>query len=287
MILTSASREARVRRRRPKPRGLVIAAIAVISTMALAALLAPVLAPYSQSQTDLMNTLSAPSAAHPLGTDSMGRDTLSRLLYGAQLSLLAPLAVVLLTTVVGTIIGLIAARVGGVLDLLLSRGMDIVYAFPALLLAMLSVAIFGPGLVAPVCALAIAYVPFIGRLVRNAAQQEQAKPYVGAHAVMGFSGTWITIRHILPNIVPMLMAQSTLAFGYAMIDLAALSYLGLGVQPPQADWGSMIAASQSAVLQGSMWSFLFPGVAVILTVLSVNIIGSALTDRFGAVGGKR
>ncbi len=267
------------RTRRP---GMTLAAIIFLGVVIVAAILAPVLAPYDPEQTDLLTVSGAPSFAHLMGTDDVGRDTLSRLLSGAQLSLLAPLAVAVLTMVVGTAIGLAAARLGGVVDVVLSRAMDIVFAFPTLLLALLAVAIFGPGLTAPIWALAIGYTPFMGRIVRSAAIQEQVRPYIGAHQVMGFSSMWITLRHILPNILPMLLAQATLSFGYAMLDIAALSYLGLGVQPPAADWGSMISASQSAVLQGNLWSVIFPGAAVVLTVLSVNIIGESLTERFGA-----
>lgn len=272
------------RKPRKRPAALLVTCIVVLGVMVMSAILAPLIAPYDPDQTNLMNTLAPPSPEHIFGTDNTGRDTFSRVLFGARLSLLAPLVVVMLTTIVGTILGLVAARAGGVVDIFLSRAMDMVFAFPALLLALLAVAIFGPGIVAPVCALAIAYIPFVGRLVRSAAQQEQAKPYVGSHAVMGFGSLSITLRHILPNIAPMLLAQATLAFGYAMLDLAAMSYLGLGVQPPSADWGAMISASQGAVLQGNLWSILFPSLAVILTVLSVNVIGESLSDRFSGKG---
>lgn len=274
----------RERSRILRPRLAAIASIFLIIVV-VAAVLAPVLAPYDPNATDILDALAPPSVAHIMGTDELGRDTYSRLLFGAQLSLLGPLGVVILTTVVGTAIGLLAARAGGAVDLVLSRSMDIVFAFPSLLLALLAVAVFGPGLLAPVCALAIAYIPFLGRIVRAAAIQEQAQPYIGSHVVMGFGSWSITLRHILPNIAPVLLAQATLGFGYAMVDLAALSYLGLGVQPPAADWGSMIAASQSAVLQGSMWSLLFPSLAVLLTVLSVNVIGESLSDRVSGSGG--
>lgn len=268
------------KRRRKRPKPLLVASVVILAVMVLAAVFAPLLAPYNPDQTDLLNTLADPSLAHLMGTDATGRDTFSRLLYGARLSLLAPFAVALLTLIVGSLIGLVAARSGGAVDLVISRAMDIVFAFPTLLLALLAVAVFGPGLAAPIIALAIGYIPFMGRIVRSATIQEQVRPYVGSHVVMGFSSFVITVRHIFPNVLPILLAQSALAFGYAMLDLAALSYLGLGVQPPQADWGSMIAASQSAVLQGSLWSVIFPGAAVVLTVLSINVLGESLADRF-------
>lgn len=267
---------------------MVTASLAFLILITLAAIFAPLIAPHDPNQTNILVTQASPSLEHWFGTDSTGRDTFSRLLYGARLSLLAPLFVALLTTVIGAAVGLTAARAGGMVDLVISRTMDIVFAFPSLLLALLAVAIFGPGLAAPICALAIGYIPFIGRIVRAEALQEQARPYVGSHQVMGFTPLWITVRHILPNILPVLIAQATLTFGYAMLDLAALSYLGLGVLPPAADWGSMISQSQSVVLQGNLWSIIFPSAAVILTVLSVNILGESITDRFsGTAGGKR
>ncbi|SMG19176.1 ABC transporter permease [Agreia pratensis] len=271
---------ARRTRRRTRPSALVVASIALLGIVAVASVLAPVITPYAPDATDILNSSAGPTSEHLLGTDGTGRDTLSRLLIGAQLSLLAPLAVAVITTAVGALLGLAAARIGGAFDMIVSRAMDIVFAFPTLLLALLAVAVFGPGLTAPICALALGYIPFVGRIVRSAAIQEQAKPYVGSHAVMGFSELAITVRHIFPNIAPVLLAQATLTFGYAMLDIAALSYLGLGVQPPAADWGSMIAQSQSAVLQGNLWSILFPGMAVILTVLAVNVLGESLSDRF-------
>jgi peptide/nickel transport system permease protein len=273
------------RRRRHRPTPVVVAAIAFLVIIIMSAALARFLSPHDPETTNLMNVLAPPSPEHPFGTDSTGRDTLSRLLHGAQLSLLAPLAVSVMTMLLGILVGLMAARLGGAVDLIVSRAMDIVFAFPTLLLALLAVGIFGPGLLAPICALAIGYIPFMGRIVRSAALQEQVRPYVGAHAVMGFSSLWITLRHILPNIMPILLAQGTLSFGYAMLDIAALSYLGLGVQPPAGDWGSMIAAGQSAVLQGSMWVVIFPGLAVVLTVLAVNLLGESLSDRLAAPAG--
>ncbi|WP_306370716.1 ABC transporter permease [Nocardiopsis sp. CC223A] len=250
------------------------AAVAFLAAAALAGLCAPLVAPQAPGATDLMNSLAPPGTpGHPLGTDSTGRDVLSRVLYGARLSLLAPLGVVLLASLLGITLGLTAARLGGWADIVVSRGMDVVFAFPGLLLAMLVVAVFGPGVVAPVCALAVSYTPFIGRLVRNAAVQEGARPYPEAYRVMGFGGLWVTVRHLLPNIAPMLIAQGTLSFGYALVDLAALSYLGLGVRPPAADWGSMISQSQSAILQGAPWGALVPGLAVLGTVVSLIVVG--------------
>lgn len=272
------------RRRRRRPLTLVLAA-AFLALVVVMGVLAPVLAPHSPDETSLLNALAPPGTeGHWLGTDSTGRDVLSRVMHGARLSLLAPLGVVLLSLVLGTAIGLLAARTGGWVDAVLSRGMDIVFAFPSLLLAILAVAVFGPGLTAPICVLAIAYTPFIGRVVRSVAVQEGARPYLESYRVMGFGELWVTLRHLLPNVLPVVIAQSALSFGYALVDLASLSYLGLGVRPPDADWGSMISQAQSAILQGSPWSGLMPGIAVLLTVVCVNLLGEHLG---GSISGKR
>ncbi|GIH81104.1 ABC transporter permease [Planobispora longispora] len=273
------ARSAKRRRRRPLIVSLAVAFLILVAAMGL---LAPVLAPHSPDATSLLNSLLPPGAeGHWLGTDSTGRDVLSRIMYGARLSLLAPLGVVLLSGLLGTAIGLLAARAGGWADAVLSRGMDIVFAFPSMLLAMLVVAVFGPGLTAPICALAVSYTPFVGRVVRSVAIQEGTRPYMESYRVMGFGELWVTLRHLLPNVVPVLVAQSTLAFGYALVDLAALSYLGLGVRPPDADWGSMISQARSAILQGEPWSGLLPGLVVLLTVVSVNVLGEHIGGSIG------
>jgi peptide/nickel transport system permease protein len=207
-------------------------------------------------------------------------------MYGARLSLLAPLGVVVVATVAGVVLGLAAARGPGWLDTVLSRAMDVVFAFPGLLLAMLAVAVFGPGLVAPMAALAISYTPFVGRVVRSLALQEAGRPYVDSYSVMGFSRLAVTVRHILPNLVPVIAAQSALSFGYALVDLATLSFLGLGVRPPASDWGSMIAQSQPALLQGLPWGAVIPGLAVLLTVVAVNVLGDHLADSVGRSGNR-
>ncbi|MGY1813578.1 ABC transporter permease [Blastococcus sp. SYSU D00820] len=277
------TRRATARRRR-RPVAVVLSAAFLVVVAAVAAL-APVLAPYSPDATSLLDSLLAPGApGHLLGTDSTGRDVLSRLMDGARLSLLAPLAVVGLSTIAGVTIGLAAARGPAWLDVLLSRAMDVVFAFPGLLLAMLAVAVFGRGLTAPMIALAISYTPFVGRVVRSLAMQESARPYVESYQVMGFGRLAVTLRHVLPNLTPVIAAQSALAFGYALIDLATLSFLGLGVTPPQSDWGSMIAQAQPALLQGLPWPAVIPGVAVLLTVVAVNVLGDHLGSSVGRTG---
>lgn len=280
MTLMAMDASKRLRWGRKSGRVTIVILSVFLAALVFAAILAPVVAPHSPTRTSLLDALLPPgSADHLLGTDSTGRDTLSRLVYGARLSLVAPLGVVILSVVTGTILGLVAARRGGWVDALISRSMDVVYAFPSLLLALLAVAIFGTGLKAPIIALAIAYAPFMGRIVRGVALQELARPYVGSYQVMGFGSMYVVIRRVLPNLMPLILTQSALAFGYSMIDLASLSYLGLGVQPPDADWGTMINQAQSAILQGEPWSAIVPGAVIVLTVIAVNVLGERLGAR--------
>ncbi|MFG2983637.1 ABC transporter permease [Streptomyces sp. NPDC048258] len=255
------------------------ACLLLLVLFALVALLAPWLAPHDPTFGQLGDGLLGPSADHWLGTDQGGHDTFSALLAGARTSLAGPLAVVVFSTVVGIAVGLFTAWRGGWVDSLAGRVLDVVFAFPALLLAILAVALFGKGMTAPVIAMAIAYMPYTARLVRGLAVQEKARPYVAAYQVQGHSALFVTVRRMLPNIAPTLLAQSTVNFGYALLDLAALSFLGLGVQPPTPDWGAMINQGQAAVLQGQPLSAVVPAVAVVLVVVAFNVVGEDLGDR--------
>ncbi|GAA1352471.1 ABC transporter permease [Streptomyces beijiangensis] len=245
----------------------------------LVAAFAPWLAPQDPTFGDLGAGLVGPGAGHLLGTDQGGHDTFSALLEGSRTSLVGPLAVVLFSTATGIAVGLFSAWRGGWTDTVLGRLLDVLFAFPALLVAILAVAVFGKGMTAPVIAMSIAYMPYTARLVRGLALQEQARPYVAAYQVQGHSGLFIAVRRLLPNIGPTVLAQSTVNFGYALLDLAALSFLGLGVQPPTPDWGAMINQSQDAVLQGQPLSAIVPAVAVVLVVVAFNVVGENLGDR--------
>ncbi|MFE7585461.1 ABC transporter permease [Streptomyces gardneri] len=258
---------------------LFTVSVAVLVALVLVAALAPVLAPYDPEALDLSSSLVGTSADHLLGTDQSGRDVLSRLLYGARTGLLGPLLVVAVSTLLGTLIGVVAAWRGGWADTILSRSMDMVFAIPGLLLAILLVTVVGSGMTAPVIAMAVAYTPYVGRLVRGIARQEKARPYIEAYRVQGWSGWTVCLRHLLPNIAPTVFAQSAMNFGYALMDLAALSFLGFGVQPPTADWGAMINEGQSAVQQGAMLPALAPSACIVLAVVAFGIVGEGLADR--------
>ncbi|MFC8275872.1 ABC transporter permease [Streptomyces sp. NPDC057271] len=258
---------------------LFAAAVVVLAGLVLVAALAPVLAPYHPEALDLSASLVGTGGDHLLGTDQSGRDILSRLLHGARTGLLGPLLVVGVSTLLGTLVGLVAAWRGGWADVLLSRSMDLAFAIPGLLFAILLVAVLGSGMTAPVIAMAVAYTPYVGRLVRGIARQEKARPYIESYRVQGWSGWTICLRHLLPNIAPTVFAQSAMNFGYALMDLAALSFLGFGVQPPTADWGSMINEGQAALQQGAMLPALAPSFCVVLAVVAFGIVGEGLADR--------
>ncbi|MFI8500835.1 ABC transporter permease [Streptomyces sp. NPDC085524] len=245
----------------------------------LVALSAPWIAPQDPAFGALGDTLLGPGAGHWLGTDQGGHDTLSALIVGTRTSLTGPLAVVVFSTVLGIAVGLFTAWCGGWADTAVGRVLDVLFAFPALLLAILAVALFGKGMTAPVLAMAIAYMPYTARVVRGLALQEKSRPYIAAYRVQGHSALYVNVRRLLPNIAPTLLAQSTVNFGYALLDLAALSFLGLGVQPPTPDWGAMINQSQTAVLQGQPLSAIAPAVAVVVVVVAFNVVGEDLGDR--------
>ncbi|MEW2140432.1 ABC transporter permease [Streptomyces sp. NPDC005409] len=286
-MTTTAPAEPAVLRRRPGLRPLRLfaqgplftASVAVLAALVLTAVLAPVLAPYDPEAVDLAASLAGTTGEHLLGTDQSGRDILSRLMHGALTGLLGPLLVVGVSTLTGTLLGVVAAWRGGWADSFLSRSMDIAFAIPGLLLAILLVSVVGSGMTAPVIAMAVAYTPYVGRLVRGIARQEKARPYIESYRVQGWSGWTVCLRHLLPNIAPTVFAQSAMNFGYALMDLAALSYLGFGVQPPTADWGAMINEGQSAVQQGAMLPALAPSACIVLAVVAFGIVGEGLADR--------
>ncbi|MFF4828376.1 ABC transporter permease [Streptomyces sp. NPDC001312] len=278
--VTELRRRPGLRRLRVLGQGpLFTAAVLLLGVLVAVAVFAPLLAPYDPDALDLPATLAGSSTDHLLGADQSGRDVLSRLLYGARSGLLGPLLVVGLSTLLGILVGVVAAWRGGWVDAVLSRSMDLVFSFPGLLVAIMFVAVTGPGMTAPVVAMAVAYTPYVGRLVRSIARQEKARPYIESYLVQGWSGWTICVRHLLPNIAPTVLAQSAINFGYALMDLAALSFLGFGVQPPTADWGAMINEGEGALLQGAMLPALAPSVCIVLAVVAFSIVGEGIADR--------
>ncbi|MEU9322033.1 ABC transporter permease [Streptomyces sp. NPDC048295] len=258
---------------------LYLVCLVLVALVTTAALLASWTAPYDPNAVDLGNAMAAPSPEHWLGVDAAGRDTLSRLLLGARTSLLGPLGVVVLSTLAGIAVGMAAGWRGGWLDSVLSRSTELVFAFPGMLLAILIISIYGEGLLAPVAALSIAYLPYVSRLTRSLVLAERKRPYVSAHQVQGHSAFQICLRHVLPNIAPVVLAQSTINFGYALMDLAGLSFLGLGVPALTPDWGRMVFDGQTAIQRGYPLSAILPCAFIVLTVVAFNVVGERWADR--------
>ncbi|WP_232343856.1 ABC transporter permease [Actinoplanes awajinensis] len=257
----------------------------VCALVVLVAILAPWITPHDPTAVDPLNAYAPFSGDHPLGTDDLGRDLLSRLMAGARTSLAGPLIVVLAAGTAGTALAVTAAWFRGWFDAAVSRLLDILFAFPGLVLAITVAAIFGAGFTAPVVALSLAFVPMIARVMRAAALRERNLPYIEALRVQGFSGWHICLRHLLPNLAPLLVVQAAIGFGYAMIDLASISFLGLGLQPPAADWGLMIANGQPSILAGFPQQSIEAAVAVVITVVAFTVVAERLAERFG--GGVR
>jgi len=262
-----------------------IASAAVIAAATFAAVFGPLLAPYDPDLPNLSLAWASRAGGHLLGYDFEGRDVLSRLLAGAQSSMLGPLAVVILSVTAGTLLAVTAAWRRGVSDTAVSTGLNVLFAFPGILLAILAAAVFGAGLPAAAIALSIAYLPYVARVLRGAALRERGQPYVAALEVQGASATAICLRHVIPNIGPLIVAQATILFGYAMVDLAAVSYLGLGVQPPTANWGVMIAENQDGLLLGHPLPAVAAGLCIVAVVIGVNVLGERLFEQAQAARG--
>ena len=278
--MTISLGEGKKRTRRARRDWVAVVCTAFICMVVIVALFAPWLAPHDPYQVDMARAYQGPSVSYPLGTDSLGRDLLSRLIYGARLSLAGPALVVVIATIIGTALALLAAWRGGWTDRLISRVFDIIFAFPGIIFAVLAVALFGSGLAAPVAALSIAYLPYDARVLRSVALRERSLTYISACYVAGLPTRAIVSRHLLPNLLPFIFVQSTLSFGYALVDLAAVSYLGLGVAPPTAEWGLMVSNGQASILTGHPQESLFAGILIVVTVVAFNVLGDRLASRF-------
>ena len=224
---------------------------------------------------DLAQSLLGPSWAHPLGTDKPGRDVLARVIFGAAPTLLGAIVVVVISGVVGIPAGLFAGYYGGRTESIIMRILDALLAFPALLLAILVVATFGRGLTTAVLALGVIYIPAMARLVRSVTLVQRNQAYVDAGVALGYSDRRIIFRHILPNLVAAIVVQSSIDLAYAILDIAALSFLGLGQQPPDPDWGSMLSDGRSYLLQNPMPA-MSAGLAIMLAVIAFNLVGDGL-----------
>jgi len=256
-----------------------VIAVGVLGFLVLVALLGPLIRPHDPDTVDLFNAYAPSSGEHLLGTDNSGRDLLSRLIAGAVPSLLGPLLLVSVATTVSVVLALTAAWFGGWVDTAIARTLDVLLALPGLLVAIIVAAVFGASLTTAALALSIAYVPFICRVLRAEALRERRQPYVHAAWLQGMSSVRICLTQILPNLTPTLVAQVVLALSYAVIDLAAMSFIGLGVQPPTADWGTMVANGQIGVLQGQPTEALVASACLVLLIVSLGLVGDALGER--------
>lgn len=253
----------------------VTVAFVVLVLILVACILAPVLAPYDPNAQDLANNLAKPSAEHWFGCDQTGRDLFSRVLFGGRTALTSALLVVAISMVIGIPLGLISGYRGGLVDTIIMRCCDILLSFPSLLLAFIFVAAFGRNTINAVLALGIVYVPMLTRLTRSLTLVEKNKVYVSACVSLGYSDTRILYRHILPNCISTILVQITLDIAYAILDLAALSFLGLGTQPPTADWGAMLDEGRAVLLMNPLLS-LIPGLVIVIVVVALNIFSDGL-----------
>lgn len=260
-----------------------VAGFVVFVLLVLTAIFAPLIAPHDPTQ-QYRDALLVPPiwqdggrAGFLLGTDAVGRDMLSRLIYGAQYSLFIGIVVVAIALTGGIVIGLIAGFYGGWVDNVIMRVMDVVLAFPSLLLALVLVAILGPGLTNAMIAIAIVYQPHFARLTRAAVMGEKAREYVTAAKVAGASNLRLMFKTILPNCLAPLIVQATLSFSSAVLDSAALGFLGMGAQPPASEWGTMLAEAREFILR-AWWVVTFPGLAILVSVLAINLMGDGLRD---------
>ena len=257
---------------------LSFGALCVILAITLASLLAPWLAPYDPDDPDAEATLVSVSLRHPLGTDVYGRDQLSRLIHAGRVDLLVALSATAIALTLGSALGAGAGYRGGWVDQLVMRGVDAVMAFPAFILAMAITAALGNSIANVVAAIAITHVPIYTRLIRGEMLRIRETEYAEAARTVGSRPHQIVLFHLLPNCVPPLVVQATLAMGFAILTVAALSFIGLGIHPPQSEWGQMTAEGAGYVVSGEWWLVLFPGFAIMLTVLAFNLVGDTLRD---------
>jgi peptide/nickel transport system permease protein len=249
----------------------------IVLALLLIIVIGPLLAPKDPNDGELSATLRSPSRDYLLGTDKNGRDVLSRLIYGTRTALGSALAVVLISELIGVPLGIWAAYRGGWIDEVVSRVFDMLLAFPPLLLCFAIVAAFGPSLRNVVLSLGILYIPFIARVVRGVTLVQKEMVYTEAARAMGYGQGRIIFRHILPNCISPVIVVSSLDLAYALLDIAALSFLGLGIQPPTPDWGSMLSEGQGVLLTAPHLA-LCAGIAIFIGVLGFNLLGDGLRD---------
>ena len=256
---------------------LAMAGLIVLAVLILIAILAEVVAPYGINDIDIPNRLTGPSAGHWFGTDELGRDVLSRVIIASRVSLQVGFIAVGFALAVGVPIGLVAGYYRGKIDSILMRLMDILFSFPAILLAIAILAVLGPGIRNAMVAIGLVYTPIFARITRGSVIVVSEEVYIRAARSLGAGDGRIIFRHILPNVLAPIIVQTTLSLAFAILSEAALSFLGLGVQPPNPAWGRMLAEGRNFFQQGP-WMGIFPGLAILVTVMAFNFVGDGLRD---------
>jgi len=249
----------------------------IILMLLICALLAPLIAPYDPIKTNIRARLQGPSAEHLFGTDDLGRDIFSRVLYGTRISLKVGLISVSISTSIGLLLGLFSGYLGGWVDTLVMRVMDVLFAFPAVLLAIAIMAVLGQSTTNVMIAVGIVYVPIFARITRGSVLAVRELEFIEAARCIGLRDVDIVFRHVLPNALDAVIVQVSLATAFAILAEAALSFLGLGTQPPDPSWGSMLSFGREYMLEAPWWT-IFPGLAIFLTVLALHLIGDGLRD---------
>ena len=280
LLPVDAQPAARVRGRRIRgvlrSRSIVIGG-AVILIVAILAISAPYIAPFSPEQIGAGRRLSPPNAAHWLGTDEFGRDILSRILFGARLTLYIGIVAVGIGFTCGVAIGAVAAYAGGWLGSLLMRTIDLLYTFPDVLIALGLVAFLGPSLTNAMIAVGISAIPYYARVTYGVVLAERQKPYVDAAQIVGAGHLRVIVRHLLPNVLPPMIVVASLGFSAAVLSAAALSFLGLGAQPPTSEWGLMLSTGRNYITRAP-WMLIEPGLAIFVTVMAFNVFGDGVRD---------
>lgn len=256
---------------------LGVIGLAVLAVLVVVAILGEAIAPYGINELDIENRLAPPSTQHWFGTDDLGRDVLSRVLVAARVSLQVGFIAVGIALAAGVVIGLLAGYYGGTIDAFLMRAMDVLFSFPAILLAIAILAALGPGIANAMVAIGIVYTPIFARITRGSVLGIRDSVFVTASRSIGSTDARILRIHVLPNVVAPIIVQTSLSLAFAILSEAALSFLGLGVQPPDPAWGRMLADSRGFI-QAAPWTGVFPGLAILVTVMSFNFVGDALRD---------
>lgn len=256
---------------------LTLTGFIIVGLVVLVGLLAPVLAPYDPNLMDISARLQGPSSAHPFGTDEMGRDILSRVMYGARISIAVGVIIVAVSAAIGVVLGSLSGYFGGKIDQAVMAVTDMILAFPSMVLALALTAAMGPGLLNTMLAVIIVRIPMYTRLMRGQVLVQKEQQYVRAARTFGEKPFWIVARHIVPNCLTPLMVQMTLGIGDAILIASSMSFIGLGAQPPTPEWGAMISTARVYAID-QWWYAAFPGLSILITIMGFNLIGDGIRD---------